>query len=89
MNEKTRLTASLADLWIFITVITAVIISIAQPSFTDTATTASRTWNRTRMTSQFSYNPRCNAQLLSLNALLTKYIICTKHVPRYCPDMTP
>ena len=40
------LTVCFADLWIFIAVVTAVIVSITQWAFIDTLIAASRTWNR-------------------------------------------
>jgi len=46
----------LAVLWIFITVIAAVVVSITQPAFIDAATSASRTRNRIRWARQRSYN---------------------------------
>jgi len=46
----------LASLWIFITVIAAVVVSITKPAFIDAATSASRTRNRIRRARQKSYN---------------------------------
>jgi len=49
----------LAVLRSFITIITAVIISITQPVLTDTLTTVAwRTWNPTRSTCLRTYNVR-------------------------------
>jgi len=54
VRSKETLTVAVA--WILVAVITAIVITITQPLYPDTATTTSRTWNGAGITRQVSYN---------------------------------
>jgi len=73
--DKEWLTVSLADLWIFITIIAAVIASITQIEFINAATTVSMTLERMPIARMSSYNNQSNNQSINLyRAIVQTYI---------------